>query len=376
MRDHAFFWNRTEPYLIFFVSLGLLCATRHNKLIAIICSGLTLGAIVDVKITAWSYFIPVYALLYLRFGLLDVVISLIIGICAAISPFLLFKNISLQNYIANLSIYARQGISADLVRDNIFFAFSLMLFPILFAALLFTTKIDKIKKVYRDNKLYIYALFLGIIISAFSGAKPGSGESHIVPYVPLYTYLFCLFYKHRDNLRSLLKDKSSGVIFAIGLWFIIFILAKPALQSSIRFYSNFYKNDVRHSDVVNDINRIMLKYPHNSIDMGYGGEDYRLTFYRPLLVFANNPNLIDAPSLMETELVGLPMPEETLGRLAKCRPEIFLIPKGEEPFSLSSYYDSKQIFNDAFKNAFLDNYRLKEQTRYYDIWTCKKFSQK
>jgi hypothetical protein len=106
--------------------------------------------------------------------------------------------------------------------------------------------------------------------------------------------------------------------------------------------------------------------------MGYGGK-YALTYYRPVLVFSGNPYLIDAVFEMDAALLGMKMPPKTLEILASCQTKIWLIPKGDVPFKLNTFYDGvRETFSDELKSTFLATYELREQTRYYDLWFCKK----
>jgi hypothetical protein len=369
------YWNRPDPYILFFISLGLLCAAQNKKWIAIIVSGLALGAVANLKITEAFYFIPIYALIYLRYGIRKVIMSLIIGAVALILPFVLFQNISLQNYIVSLGIaasIAKHGLELRLFNVNMSFVVSAILIPILFLiTLIFTTGIENLNKVYRENKLYIGSFFISTMIVAVLGSKPGSDANHMMPVVLLSVYALSFFYEYKNDVKLFSQNVSLTLISAVSIWVIVSVIAWPTLLKEVRFIKKFNQRSIHESDVVSDISNIMKKYKNNTIEMGYGGE-YGLTFCRPLLVFAKNHYLLDPFSLMDKEFVGLTISQETLSYLTKRKIEIFLIPKGGMPFDLINFLNGKPLFTDEFKKCFLDNYELEEQTKYFDVWSCKK----
>ena len=123
------FWNRPDSYILFLVSLGLFSVVNGNRLIATIVCGLALGIIVGLKIFAPLYLMPIFSLLYLRFGIRWLATSLLIAIPIAFSPFIIYKNISFQNYIFNLSIAVKHGIKNAACFKSIKFAFFYILVP-------------------------------------------------------------------------------------------------------------------------------------------------------------------------------------------------------------------------------------------------------
>ncbi len=135
------------------------------------------------------------------------------------------------------------------------------------------------------------------------------------------------------------------------------------------------RRNLLQSDVIKDIKSIMKKFPTDSIEMGYG-QSYDsyvdITVLRPVLVFSNNPYTIDAPALMDRELAGELIPEETVNYIAEGKIDIFLIPKGEAPFSMVSFYGERNLFSERFRRNFINNYVLVDQTNYFDVWHYKK----
>ena len=108
--------------------------------------------------------------------------------------------------------------------------------------------------------------------------------------------------------------------------------------------------------------------------MGYGDnfESYKLSYFEPMLVFAGNPTRMSALSLMELHASGIKPPNNLDKLLSRCNAHIWLIPKGEIPFKIASYYDGKKmVYSDNFRRNFLSFYHNTGDTRSFDIWTCK-----
>jgi hypothetical protein len=123
-----------------------------------------------------------------------------------------------------------------------------------------------------------------------------------------------------------------------------------------------------------DLDRFIASHPNRTIGMGYGAVSYQLSTYRPQLVFAGNPYLLDSASLMEMQASGLNnTPEKTINALETCQTQIWLIPKDNPPFQVYSYYPPLQkLFSDEFRKTFAENYDRQETTDFYNAWICKK----
>jgi hypothetical protein len=120
---------------------------------------------------------------------------------------------------------------------------------------------------------------------------------------------------------------------------------------------------------VQELQRLTRTEP-GPLSVGYSG-NYKLSFLRPIPVFAGEPYQLDAVALMDAQVSGAAMPHAVLESVRACRMRTWLIPAGATPFALASAYDSRlQVFGDAFIDVFRDNYVLTRKGRYYDTWTC------
>jgi hypothetical protein len=93
-------------------------------------------------------------------------------------------------------------------------------------------------------------------------------------------------------------------------------------------------------------------------------------------VFAGNPLTVDEAALDDMELSKLAMPQSTIAYVQSCQTQIWLIPKGERPFLLPSFYDDlgspmiRDIFGNAFREVFFARYQKRETSTYFDLWSC------
>jgi hypothetical protein len=89
------------------------------------------------------------------------------------------------------------------------------------------------------------------------------------------------------------------------------------------------------------------------------------------LALNSYPALIDAHVLMELREVGIDGSDRWIPYLSECRIQRWLLPKGEQPFAVVSYfYDNKLLFSNRFRHAFFEHYNLVARTKSFDLWDC------
>jgi hypothetical protein len=105
--------------------------------------------------------------------------------------------------------------------------------------------------------------------------------------------------------------------------------------------------------------------------MAYGGEGsaYALTFYRPYLIFAGNPLLVDVIAVMEGQESGRPLPSSTYDAMRDGTVQIWLVPKGGQPFAKKNWYRPHgQVFPSDFVAILRDRYERSGQTQFFELW--------
>ncbi len=363
------FWVRPDSLLLVCTTLGLLAALRGNRSVAVAVSAIALGVSTNLKVTAFLHFLPIYVLLYHRFGVAAMGLSLIGSVFVAALPFAA-PQISLRNYWTWLQQVKQKGINAEQMVKNLLWI-GFVALPIAIAAIQLPS-FRALKQWLWHHRLYCLALTIGIVANAVISSTRGALENNMLPFVPLLVYLFS------DLLRSILDFENANTLkiaasiqlsAAIAV-LISLILAVYSTESGLisRLAS------APGYRAVDDIEQFMKLNPNRSIGIGYGAVSYQLSTYRPALVFAGHPYLLDSASLMEMQASGLNnTPAATLTALRNCQTEIWLIPKNNPPFQVYSYYPPLQkLFSDRFRKTFLDTYDRQTQTEFYDAWVCKK----
>ncbi len=360
------FWVRPDALLLFFTVLGLFLVVQGTRSIAILGSAIALGISTNLKITAFLHFIPIYVLLLYRFGLISVLISTIATLLITALPYLIFSQISFTNYWTWLQQVRLKGIKSEQIPKNLLWT-GFVALPVAIALLqsLFTN-FDSFKRWLPRNLFYCITLIIGVVVNAVISSTRGALENNMLPFVPLLVYLAIELFQ--------IPLKRSRIIAPISL--------SAAIAFTLSIGLAVYSTEVKFLDrmitapghrAIADLDRFMAANPHRTIGMGYGAVSYQLSTYRPQLVFAGNPYLLDSASLMEMQASGLNnTPESTLNALRTCQTEIWLIPQGNAPFQVYSYYPPLQkLFSDEFRKTFAEHYERQSTTEFYDAWVCR-----
>jgi hypothetical protein len=127
----------------------------------------------------------------------------------------------------------------------------------------------------------------------------------------------------------------------------------------------------RGDRVLSDLRTVLREHPKLTVAMAYGGEggEYELTFYRPHLLFAGQPLLVDVIACMESQRSRRPLPPETYEALQSGAVQLWLVPKGGRPFQKKNWYPPHQnVFPADFVDILLERYRQRESSEYFDLW--------
>ena len=99
------------------------------------------------------------------------------------------------------------------------------------------------------------------------------------------------------------------------------------------------------------------------------GGEYELTFYRPHLLFAGQPLLVDVIACMESQRSQRPLPPETYEALQSGAVQLWLVPKGGKPFQKRNWYPPHQnVFPPDFVGILHERYEKRRSSEYFDLW--------
>jgi hypothetical protein len=367
------FWLRPDSFLLTCSAIAVFSLTLNRpRLITVICA-IALGVSVNLKITAFLYFIPIYVLLFQRFGKTYTLGSLIGAAGVAIAPFVFFRQVSLGNYLTWLQQVGQKGVNPSQVFKNLLWMTYIALPCAIAAFHLRNSKRAELKKWFQQRWLYLATLVGCIVTNAITGASRGALENNMLPFVPLITYIICQLLQRIpfDGVKS--RKQFATSLFSLSLTFAFVISLTLTVYSTASPFVNRFFTAPGYA-AIQDIYRFMRANPKRAIAIGYGGANYQLSTYRPILVFANNPYLLDSASMMEMQTSGLNnTPKKTLQQIAACQTQIWLIPKDDNPFEIHSYYPPLQkLFSNEFRRIFLTRYTKVGETRYFDTWACKR----
>ena len=375
------FQVRGDVLVILSVALGLyaaLCASgwRATLLFAVAC-----GLSFDIKFTAPFYFAPLVVLLIRRQGWRPAALAGAGAVVFAVVPFFI-PGISVLGYLQWLHQTSRQPLSrGEFVRE-------LKILPILFSPfVLLLWQLAERGRSYLSNYLHENRFFLlvsgGCLAAiAVSSSKIGAGPHHFMPFYPAIAYACADVYsKIGDAAVVTSVGARATIVPLLWLWVAIVFVTQFGI-SFAPTAETLLQSRSQASAVTSDLEGAMRSHPGKSIEMGYGGWNsrYKLTYFRPALVFAGNPFTIDAVALGDMQLSGIiAIPDSTLEYLKQCKTQIWLIPKDDAPFSMLNVYSlmdshlfpERPVFSDKFRLIFFQQYRKQPSTKYFDIWECE-----
>ena len=371
-----FYWNqgfsiylvRPDAFLVFAVGFGLVALTRTRGLLAALAMGAALGYAINLKIHAGFYFLPLLVLFQQRNGWRLLSGSLVVGLLLTLAPFMLHPQISGINYILWIKNAAGHGLCVETITDTCRYAVALVL-PL---ALILAMDGNVRRNVSRDRNLYlsILASLMGILVLS---TKPGAGLVHLLPLVPVMVFLAAdkaqtMNHQHWCKIDTTNSRLFRGRCAMAALFIAIFF------TGSIHTYRSSCLVEWQNRDseeLAEDIEGILNDYSDLKISMACGGEDefFRSTWMRPLLVFADNPVLIDPIAVMDCRKAGLEISEGTFKAIENGKVGMWLVPRNQKPFQKTNWYAPHDvIFPERFLDYFVEHYTRQGHTRFFDLW--------
>jgi hypothetical protein len=368
------FQVRGDVLMTLTVALGLFAVLSTSRLQSVLLLALATGLCFGVKITGVLYFLPLFVLLYRRHGMRASALTALGAGLVGFLPFAL-PHVSLTDYLLWLHEASLHPFRAVELLSNLRTAATILL-PVFLLLWWFYQSDRRNCLIYlREQKLFLPALAGSLGLVTLLASKFGSGNHHLLPFYPVIGYFCCDIYSRIDRVTAD-RAVSYGSIARAVCW--LWLASTIATRIPVEFLATEGKLVTRWSlaaAVTQDLKDIMHSHPGDRVEMGYS-QSYPLTFYRPTLVFAGNPLTLDAPALDDMQLSGLAIPQGTIDYVMSCQTQIWLIPKGEAPFVLPNIYSdarifpTRNLFDDHFRQAFLQRYQIAGSSDYFDLWTC------
>ncbi len=361
---HSVLLVRPDAYLLAAVAFALYSAGSPRRVLAVTGAALGLGLAVNLKLHALLYMLPVLALLDEQHGWRASVAALGLGGVVMALPF--FSDaVSLTRYLEWIFITAHHGLQFDELPH--------LLSRALFYTVPAIVPLTAGRVVYQRadvRPVLIQAWVVGNLVVMLLALKPGAGQVHLLPLIPLNLVFAARLWPEAGTLGLLLPERRAS--WRMGL--VASFLFVALFAGSVEGYRSARKASSLMSDaggITEDVQRILAAHPDRDIHMGYGGFEpyFHWTSQRTLLVLAGEPLLLDIIALMDSRRADKPIPEATYRLIADGAADLWLIPRGQAPFDISNWYPPhRSVFPEDFKALFTSAYRHTDSTEYFDLW--------
>jgi hypothetical protein len=356
------FWNRPDPFIVFLVALAVftkgLSTEKWGNWAPHLIVGICIGLAVNLKVHAFIYFIPIAIDLCGWKGIRQMIIIGLISIAVFLLPFA-HPQISIE---ANISIIF-ENLSAQ-KRFDTGLLIKALKYSMLFLApgfLLVGLLVRGRHNIQAKDAIYFAALTLSTAFALFPSSNLGMGSYHLLPLLAISIDSFLRFLNGFDDTPRLQK----GIMIFFPL---LFLLISIPVQR--RLTRNMDR--ITLENVAEEVVQVTQRLQNKSLQVGYGQsfEKYRFSYFKIIPMFTGQPITIDAQTMMEFNFIGIDLSHKLAADIEACKTRNWLIPKGEQPFTLKSYYTGKRLFGQT-PQIFLHRYEKSESLKYFDLWTCK-----
>ena len=350
---------RPDAYMLFGVSAGLWSAGLRQRSAATVITALAFGFVVNLKIHAGLYMLPVLAMLDSRHGWRSTLTALGLGFAATLAPFAFHPGISPNRYLEWVFMSTHHGLELHelpvLLRRGLLYAVPVLV-PLAAGA-----RFPDSSRLRRNLGLAWLVGNLTVIVLAL---KPGAGLVHMLPLAPINLVAGAMLWRDRRHTAPDLSAFTPDWRLGLTTAFLLTVL----LSGSVIGYRSGRQAAAIMADagaVDADIGHILAGHPDRTIGMGYGGEgsSFRHTFQRPLLAFAEQPLVIDAVAQMDAHRAHMEISSSTLATFDSGLIDIWLIPRDQPPFVKCNWYaPHEEIFSPEVREHFLSHYALEESS--------------
>jgi hypothetical protein len=350
------FWIRPDSFELFAAVVGLAAAVRiRADTAAGALIGLATGLLAGLKMTGPVYALPAFALLVADRRMRAIGLALPVAAIVCVLPFVTYDNVSFPHYIAWLRTSARNGLQFSTLKQNVEWLLFLLV-PL----------VPSLTGRSQPRERWLYgSLVAGMSAVALAAAKPGAGPYHLLPFVPAVVYALAASARGTEAVADPWHRR--GLVSYVACCGIIAFLQIA--------YLGWSTTRTPGSQLAADLRRLIAAHPAARMEMGYSGANEAFVFVRPILVFQQRDYLFDAPAIQEHQLSRLAFPEASVRAVENCRADVWILPRGGEPFTLRNRYPATgeaPLFPDAIRSAFSQTYRQTATTEFFDVWTCQR----
>ena len=339
-------WVRAEPLLLLSSSLAVLSLTV-SRVPSVLLLALAIGVGVNLKVSAIIYLLPASVLVWRKHGPAAFAAAAVAAAVVTVVPYLAFSNISFAGYLSWLQAAAGQGIRLGALPTALEWMFVLML-PMLLAGRAESARGDSDAGTFRALVIASMAVSIPLAI------KHGTGVYHFLPFVP--SIMFAAYTARKHEPLALAPPLVATFALIAALQLTPWLTATTSLPAR---------------QIVSELKQIEAAHA-GTVAMGYSA-NYRLSFFRPELVFDGQPYALDGASVMDWHWSGRPFPAAALAALRACAVDAWIVPAGTPPFGLPNAYPiAGDVFPDDFRQTFAERYTLETSGQWFDVWRCRR----
>lgn len=365
---HFSFWTRPEPLILFGSSLFIVSLSLKNSRAVVLSAGVAIAILVNSKIFAPIYILPLLWLWLMKFGWRELAKLFGVSLIFSALPFTLTQQFPIQHYVYWLRNMGSHSFLGELLRANVSTSLMMAMPSLTFLAVHIIQK-------KRDGVIYQALGLLMLSIVCLIGSKIGAGPYYLLPCLPALVFIDVLSYEQirQDPPTFQLSNTTKKIGSIIILcWFISFLFL--AYKGQLDTFA--YLRDQSNAKLEQDLRQVQARLGE-SIQMGYGeNKGYRITFIRPWLYQQGQEYVIDSMSYWDMQMSQIPTQAALLDQFRQQRSEYWLIPRGNSPFAMSTELytnpqaDEQLLFPDIAA-VFTEYYQLVDQSSYFDIWQAK-----
>ncbi len=355
-------WNRPDSFMTLLAVIAVWVANASDpkktewgkSAVIAVAAALAVG----MKIHAGVYFAPVviFHCMNEKRGLKTFAAMAVIGLSVVLLPFA-FSVFSLSSFAEWIVMHVKKESPVE-------FVFKFVRYGAIYAApalFYFAARRWSGKRFASAEKIYFWVFAASLAAVLFPATKAGAGPHYFYPFLAVLVDQI-LIHAGRVKKHKLKVWGLAGVLAAV-----ILIVGIPVQK---RFFRALHWQQV--TDIQTEIRAIMAAYPDRTIEMGIG-QDVRIyprTFNRTLLVLGGHPYTFDAAEAAEMNKWKVPLNDAVFSMLRGCNTDIWLIPKGEAPFTMIGYYGSPGV-DEVFTETFNASYGKVKSFEFFDVWACR-----
>ncbi len=373
----AFITIRPDAFVNTLVALALWRVTSGKRLEQLLVLAAATALAMNLKINTVVCFFPLLFLIAWPYRAWEWLLAFAVGAVVLALPFA-WPTVSFWNYVAWIRASSHLDAGDNELPGAIHW-FLLLGVPLVLGVWIMARRgADGKRYLLSRTALFTGGAFLSLLAMTISATRQGASPSYFVPLLPVIFYAYLLLGGEVSGVLAAPSADGTGAreVRPGAEWLLVFagavVLAWTitGMDCAKDIFLDWQNENAGSATVYADVDRIVAALPGKSIAIGYGTTaTFFVANHRFRLVAAGQPYFLDATSLMSTNQAQIPLPAATSEMIARKTVQIWLIPRGEEPFTIRNYYPPHdRLFDPAFAFTFRDHYHLIGNSGLFDCY--------